>query len=197
MSPPAVLHISQGSREVGLHHYTLEFGNREGDDYQVNEKAAYKPFLYINWEVDIIFPTTQDAADGLVHHLPYSSYRVAVDAAHKDNLYNLRPLLEYDYTLRDLWEVLVFRTMEDVDIEAISQRVKNAQPIECQFLLPENLEQSGQISELGALVSADFINFSETMKDEIRERMEGDPDESDCSDYGSKIAFGMMEIKTL
>ncbi|KAL2065678.1 hypothetical protein VTL71DRAFT_3348 [Oculimacula yallundae] len=89
--PPAILHISQEARQVGLCHYHYEFGTHAEVSISGPSRGIMSistpPRIYVNWACDIISPIQQ--AQGEVPDLPdiiaskyHNIHRFAVDEAH-------------------------------------------------------------------------------------------------------------------
>ncbi|CAG8974586.1 hypothetical protein HYALB_00004383 [Hymenoscyphus albidus] len=135
-NPPSVLHVSREAREIGLKHYTLAFGTAEGSEYQVNEKGIHEPFIYVNWKVDIFFPTSDDAASGFVTKTKPARYRVAIDEV---GALKFDPVLwgkgrghEYRY----LEEVIVVVPMGNLTFPSILRRLQFSRPINFDIQTP-------------------------------------------------------------
>ncbi|CAG8957635.1 hypothetical protein HYFRA_00010502 [Hymenoscyphus fraxineus] len=137
--PPSVLHVSREAREIGLKHYTLAFGTAEGSEYQVNEKGVHEPFIYVNWKVDIFFPTSPDAACGFVTKTKPERYRVAIDEI---GALSFEPFLwkggnqEYRY----LEEVIVVVPMGNLTFSSIIRRLRFSRPINFDIQTPPESE---------------------------------------------------------
>jgi hypothetical protein len=53
---PSILHTSKEARSVGLQYYDLLFGGEIKGETGKNVGSPKKPYIYVNWKHDILFP---------------------------------------------------------------------------------------------------------------------------------------------
>lgn len=173
---------------IGLRHYTLQFGASDEEfNYRVNGRGLHKSFIYVNWEVDIFYHTTNDAASLFPSMTMGNRYRGAVEAL----AFKCCGSFLFQNGYHPLKELLIARFVGKVDTFAIQQRIKNALPVEFLFRELAATEQlyhelevhaiaADMVLELGITEYADF-------DDELAEK--------EAWDNFPAVKLGLMEVK--